>query len=65
MMTYDLGHEPRLDPPEDVPVFACDCCGETIYAGDRFLFIRGWRICEECIDDGMMTAEADMAEGVA
>lgn len=55
----DIGHEPSLEPPEPRACFCCDCCGETIYEGDSFCLLHGWRICESCIDDGMMIAEPD------
>ena len=29
----------------------CDCCGEMLKNGERYVFPGGYVICEECIND--------------
>ena len=50
---YDIGIEPRLDPPEDSVVEVvghCACCGEPIYKEDPYYDIFEEMVCESCID---------------
>ncbi len=54
---YDFTGEPRLDPPEPKPLFACDDCGEDIFLGDDYYEICGGRYCVECVEDRRRTAE--------
>lgn len=41
--------EPPLDPPEDVVVGYCACCGDEIYEGDDVYEIDGDLIHDDCL----------------
>ena len=50
-MSYDIGHEPPLDPWEAEVKFYCDVCGEAIFEGETYYDICSMSICEKCIAD--------------
>lgn len=49
-MFYGI-YEPPLDPPEEVVVAHCDCCGDEIYEGEDVYEIDGDLIHEDCLWD--------------
>ena len=51
--SYDIGHEPILDPPEsrEPDALVCTRCGEPIYEGESYYRIYGYAVCEHCMDD--------------
>lgn len=55
-MSYDIGHEPPLEPPEGTPKYWCGDCGEPIYEGEFYYDIDDKIICEKCIDDFIFIA---------
>lgn len=57
-MSYDIGHEPPIDPPEYELRIKCECayCGEPIFEGDTYYELGGNPICEVCIDEARRTA---------
>ena len=46
-------------PEEAKRVFTCDYCENDVYEGDDYYDINGWRICEDCIDKFLKTAEVE------
>ena len=46
---YDIGHEPRLDPPEPKAVAVCAECGEIIYEGEIYYHLRDDDYCWDCV----------------
>lgn len=39
------------------PALACDCCGESVYPGDDFWALGGFRYCEDCVMDARREAQ--------
>lgn len=58
MIMSDIGHEPRLEPPEDEVYCSCNICGESIYYGETAYNLPRWGwVCEGCIRNAMEVAE--------
>lgn len=49
LFSNDIGHEPRLDPPDPPPAPLCPVCGEEtdLFYCDKYGDIVG---CSECIE---------------
>ena len=41
----------RLDPPDDVIVTRCNCCGGEIYEGESYYNIDGSAVCPDCLEE--------------
>ncbi len=59
-------YEPErpLEPPEDVVVALCNCCGGEIYEGEPHYVIDGKRIHEDCLGDFAKDYFSDCVEEV-
>lgn len=50
-MRFFSSIEPPLDPPEDVVIGYCACCGGEIYEGEDIYEIDGDLIHDDCLSE--------------